>query len=151
MIQPRETSPLCSHVYTNRSRDAYSKTVIFITFVTFCFVVPMLTFLCGVYLSDNAPEPHPYWDPPTSEEHCHSYGTREYTARLINISWKYDKMLWCERTPIVIHNVTFERPDFCEVGTTTDLFVDVTELTICPHQDSLGQCVWPLVGERPGV
>ena len=116
MIQPRETSPLCNHVYTHRSSGAYSKTVIFITLVTFCFVVPVLTFLCGVYLSDHAPEPHPYWNPPTSEEHCHSYGTREYTARLINLSWKYDKILWCERTPIVIHNVTFERPDFCEVG-----------------------------------
>jgi hypothetical protein len=81
-------------------------------------VVPALTFLYGLHLSDDPelPIPHPYWDVPSSERHCYSYGTREYTARLLNISTAYDRLYWCDRTPIEIHDITFEKPNRCEVG-----------------------------------
>ncbi|KII94909.1 hypothetical protein PLICRDRAFT_33739 [Plicaturopsis crispa FD-325 SS-3] len=57
-----------------------------------------------------------YWDTPVlASQSCHSYATREYTARLWNIpAFGYDWTKACNETPIHIHNVTIESPTWCE-------------------------------------
>ncbi|EGO01662.1 hypothetical protein SERLA73DRAFT_177082 [Serpula lacrymans var. lacrymans S7.3] len=55
-----------------------------------------------------------YWDEVQSEGHCYAYGTREYTARLMNLPATYDRMKGCWDTPITIHDVKLDHPYRCE-------------------------------------
>jgi len=54
------------------------------------------------------------WNGLKGQERCLSYSTREYTAQLENIPTGYDRIKACMSTPVVIHGVTFERPNRCE-------------------------------------
>jgi len=54
------------------------------------------------------------WSGLMGQERCLSYSTREYTAQLENIPTGYDRIKACMSTPVVIHGVTFERPNRCE-------------------------------------
>lgn len=44
---------------------------------------------------------------------CISYGTRMYTATLMNVPGETDGLGWCQDTFISIHGVDYQRPMFC--------------------------------------
>jgi hypothetical protein len=56
------------------------------------------------------------WDDVKSQEQCISYGTKGYSAQLLNVPRYYDHLKACKGTPIVIHGVTYDTPDRCEVN-----------------------------------
>lgn len=54
-----------------------------------------------------------FWTVPFPAEHCHSYGTREYTAHLQNLPMFYsNRMKACMSTSASLHDVTIT-PNFC--------------------------------------
>jgi hypothetical protein len=55
-----------------------------------------------------------HWDVPTSSPQCHSYGKREYSARLWDIPYGWSWVDACNATPINIHGISIRSPDFCE-------------------------------------
>ncbi|EGO27308.1 hypothetical protein SERLADRAFT_460514 [Serpula lacrymans var. lacrymans S7.9] len=55
-----------------------------------------------------------YWDEVQGSDHCYASGTREYTARLMNLPSTYDGLKGCRSTPITIHDVTIDHPYKCE-------------------------------------
>jgi len=57
---------------------------------------------------------HFYWDNLHPGLHCSAYGTREYSARLMNIPTSYNWMKACQNMPVTIHNTTINTPDRCE-------------------------------------
>jgi hypothetical protein len=62
------------------------------------------------------PEPAPgaFWSKPEIAEKCHSYGKREYTARIWNVpgGWSWENA--CKTLPNEFHGITFISPDSCE-------------------------------------
>ena len=54
-----------------------------------------------------------YWGPLWRNDHCHSYGTREYTARLWNIAPGADGLAVCMQMPMTINNILI-LPSECE-------------------------------------
>lgn len=66
---------------------------------------------------DEEPSVYPYdayWDAPVSSKQCHSYGKREYSARLWGIPWAWGWMEACAVTPVRIDGTIINRPDRCE-------------------------------------
>lgn len=55
-----------------------------------------------------------YWEEPTPAERCSAYGTREYSARLWDLSFFASWKGACNNTPIVINGQTFANPERCE-------------------------------------
>jgi hypothetical protein len=70
----------------------------------------------------NDTVPHPYWGAPIAADNCHRYGTREYIAKLLNISANRDGIEWCHKTPVFINHVNHEHPDICEVRAVRSLY-----------------------------
>jgi len=54
-----------------------------------------------------------YWEGPTPADECLRYGTRMYSARLMNIPPGADGRRWCQETEITIHEDYIAKPDFC--------------------------------------
>lgn len=55
-----------------------------------------------------------YWDTPVPSKQCHSYGKREYSARLWGIPSGWDWMEACKVTPVKIDGVMIYQADRCE-------------------------------------
>lgn len=69
--------------------------------------------------SEREPVPHDYpaeahWDIAVPSERCHSYGKREYSARLWDIPSGWDWMEACKFTPIDIHGIVVHEADRCD-------------------------------------
>ncbi|KAJ3480122.1 hypothetical protein NLI96_g8576 [Meripilus lineatus] len=54
------------------------------------------------------------WEGPYPQDHCTSYGTRPYTAKVVNVPSFMDAIEVCAEMPIQIHNRTIEKPLWCE-------------------------------------
>ncbi|GBE79951.1 hypothetical protein SCP_0211530 [Sparassis crispa] len=81
-----------------------------------------------------------YWDEPQAKN-CVSYGTREHTARLRNISSGYNWVQACEEMSIEIHNRTIDTPSRCEDAGASGIFghwqVDFEEPACVPYWGGL--------------
>ena len=56
-----------------------------------------------------------YWTEPAGDHHCHSYGTRTYTAYLRDIPQDLNWLEVCDNMPpVVIHGRELSKPDKCE-------------------------------------
>jgi len=66
---------------------------------------------------ESVPHVHPagaHWDIPVPSKECHSYGKREYSARLWDIPSGWTWLEACRVTPIRIDGVLINQPDRCE-------------------------------------
>lgn len=78
-----------------------------------------------------------HWDNPQPGQ-CHSYGKRQYSARLWDIPYTWGWLEACEVTPVKIHGVSINRTDRCENrgfwgGMVGQWIVDVDEPECMPH------------------
>jgi hypothetical protein len=74
-----------------------------------------------------------YWDDIQAEKRCIAYGTRKYSARLANLLPGIDAIEACKATPLTIHGVTPDTPDYCEnVSLSPASFVSNLRI---PHTD----------------
>jgi len=55
-----------------------------------------------------------YWDNIQPKPTCAAYGTREYSARLMNVPSFSNGLKACNNMPVIIHGTTIDRPDRCE-------------------------------------
>jgi len=62
---------------------------------------------------DKAP-PGAFWEERVKSASCHSYGRREYSAKLSNIPAGWTPMRACLATPVDFYGVMVRRPDRCE-------------------------------------
>ncbi|KAF9502219.1 hypothetical protein BDN71DRAFT_1459507 [Pleurotus eryngii] len=53
------------------------------------------------------------FETPIPRDACSSYGTREYSARLLNVPEKFDAMELCAETEVSIHGV-MKQPSYCK-------------------------------------
>jgi hypothetical protein len=83
------------------------------------------------------------WADLTPEGQCLSYGTREYTARLVNIPAGYDGMKACMDIPIAIHGVTITQPRRCDDRVGASSFVCLLGW-LTRLLSALGRYLWPL-------
>jgi hypothetical protein len=65
---------------------------------------------------------HLTWSHLEGGDQCLAYNTREYTAQLSNVPSGLDRLEACMAIPIVIHGVTLDKPDWCEVVCSTLFF-----------------------------
>ncbi|KAI0089078.1 hypothetical protein BDY19DRAFT_123587 [Irpex rosettiformis] len=93
-----------------------------------------------------------YWGPLWRNDHCHSYGTREYTARLWNIAPGADGIAACEQMPMTINRRSIF-PSECEDrgrdGIHGRWLVDFGEVACQPHWSTLNNM--GCVGDGAGL
>ena len=54
------------------------------------------------------------WDEPKAALRCHSFGHKEYTARLQNLPLFSNWVDACNHTPVIINGIKYVKPSFCE-------------------------------------
>jgi hypothetical protein len=76
------------------------------SYAAYAFLVPASQY--------GDPRAHLYWSGLEGSDRCLSYNIREYTARLANPPIGLNRMDACMTTPIVIHDTTLDKPEWCE-------------------------------------
>ncbi|TFK71760.1 hypothetical protein BDN72DRAFT_837148 [Pluteus cervinus] len=63
------------------------------------------------------------WDEPRPGDHCSAYGTREYTARLLDIPNSQEGTRACQMSKMEIRGIVYDKPSRCEYrGSTGEVF-----------------------------
>ncbi|KAJ7646517.1 hypothetical protein FB45DRAFT_890666 [Roridomyces roridus] len=79
------------------------------------------------------------WDGIVAGRTCLRYGTRQYTARIVNIPREYDPLKACSETEVDIHGVKMASPHWCEDRGCNGVFghwtVDSGEPSCATHFD----------------
>ncbi|KAI9000850.1 hypothetical protein BD414DRAFT_472918 [Trametes punicea] len=83
-----------------------------------------------------------HWTEPSADAHCHSYGTRTYTAYLRDIPGDLNWLEVCDNMPpVVIHGRELSKPDKCERNGGGDVvgvwYVDFDEPNCRPYWERL--------------
>ena len=62
------------------------------------------------------------WDEPKAALRCHSFGHKEYTARLQNLPLFSNWVDACNHTPVIINGIRYVKPSSCESKVLTFFF-----------------------------
>jgi len=79
------------------------------------FIIGIVVFLFFPPLEGDEMRRSFAWGDIRSQEQCISYGTKGYSAQLLKIPWYYNGFKTCMHTPIVIHGITYNKPNRCEI------------------------------------